>query len=315
MSARKRLPNLLQQTREVRGEEVFYRFSNGLTIKTEVFQKSDRLRILPLGSPQSSLMNHVLGFPEAVRDKRVFEPFAGSGALGFMALKAGASHVDFLDINPRAGDFQRENVALNRFSSSQVTCITGDVADFVPDGKYDLILANPPFVPTPEGIEGTITSNGGAEGSRLVEILIERLEALLEPSGKALIYVFQLAKNAEPLIVELLRGALTRRPVELTPAQARPISFEAYCTAYLQLFPDASSAIDRWRSDLMGRHSKDLDLCHYVVDVGPQSDDPVDCVISENFAEKFGHSFLVPSENEAELAFARVFENFIPVRP
>ena len=50
--------------------------------------------------------------------------------------------------------------------------------------------------PTPEGIDGTITSNGGPEGSLFVEILIERLEELLEPSGRALIYVFQLVKNA-----------------------------------------------------------------------------------------------------------------------
>ena len=49
-----------------------------------------------------------------------------------------------------------------------------------------------------------------------------------------------------------------------------------------------------------------------MVDIGPQSDSPTDCVIRENFAEKFGESFLVPSEDEAELAFSRVFENFNP---
>ena len=58
MTAREELPDLLGRTSEVRGEEVFYRFSNGLTIKTEVLGKSDRLRILPLGSPQAALMNH-----------------------------------------------------------------------------------------------------------------------------------------------------------------------------------------------------------------------------------------------------------------
>ena len=132
MSASKTLPDLLQRTHEVRGEEVFYRFFNGLTIKTEVFNKNDRLRILPLGTPQGSLMNHILNFPETVQGKSVFEPFAGSGVLGFMALKAGARHVDFLDINPRASDFQRENAALNQFSSNQFTSITADIADFNP---------------------------------------------------------------------------------------------------------------------------------------------------------------------------------------
>jgi hypothetical protein len=89
MVTRDGLPDLLGRTSEVHGEEVLYRFANGLFIKTEVWNKADRHRILPLGSPQGSLMNHMLGFPEVVRGKRLFEPFAGSGALGFMALKLG----------------------------------------------------------------------------------------------------------------------------------------------------------------------------------------------------------------------------------
>ena len=274
MPVGKGLPDLLLRTRQVNGDEVFYRFGNGLTIKTEVFNKNDRQRILPLGTPQGSLMNHVLSFPETVRDRRVFEPFAGSGALGFMALKAGAKHVDFLDINPRAASFHRANATLNQFTPSQFTSISGDIAAFAPDRKVELILANPPFVPTPEGIEGTITSNGGPEGSQFVETLLERLEQFLQPSGKALIYVFQFVGNGQPLIVELLTQTSKRRSVELTPAQEQPIPFETYVEAYRKLFPKAGPAIDRWRSDLLRRHGHGLTLCHYVVDIGPQSDAP-----------------------------------------
>ncbi len=306
----KPLEDLLERTREVRGEEVVYGFSNGLRIKTEVFNKRDRRRILPLGSPQGCLMNRILGFPETVADKRVLEPFAGSGALGFMALKAGARHVDLQDINPRAASFHRDNAALNQFSSSQYSSFTGDIADFVPAEKYDLILANPPFVPTPEGIEGTITSNGGPEGNRLVQILLDRLDDLLRPSGEALIYVLQFTENAQPLIVEQLTG-LGDRAVELTPAQDQPIELETYCEAYHQVFPDARAAIDRWRSGLVRRHGSSLCLSHYVMDIGPLSAGSAGWFIRDNFAEKFGRAFLVPSDNQAELAFGRVFENFV----
>lgn len=315
MSAMKILPDLLGRTREIRGDDVFYRFANGLEIKTEVFHKSDALRILPLGSPQGSLMNHILGFPETVVGQRVFEPFAGSGALGLMALKAGAAHIDFLDISPRAADFHRENIDLSKLSPAHVTSITGDIATFAPDRKYDLLIANPPFVPTPQGIDGTITSNGGPEGNRFVEIVLDRLEEFLEPGGRALIYVLQFAKNGEPLVVELINKSLTGRSVEITPAQQRPIPFEAYCDAYRQLFPKHTAAIERWQSELADRHRGDLTVCHYVVDIGPRSDDTAACVIRENFAEKFGASFFVPSENPAELAFGRVFENFVPPAP
>ncbi len=312
MSQGKTLPDLLEQTRETVGEEVFNRFNNGLTIKTEVFHKRDPRRILPLGSPQGSLMNHVLSFPESVQGKRVFEPFAGSGALGFMTLKAGARHVDFLDINSRAADFHRDNAALNQFPPSLFTSITGDIATYAPERRYDVILANPPFVPTPDGIEGTMTSNGGPDGNRFVDTLLERLEEFLEPTGRALIYVFQFAKEADPLIGEWLARTANRRSVELTPAQERHTPFETYCEAYSQLFPKATSEIDRWRSGLTEIHGNDLTLCHYVVDIGPQTDGSTECVTRDNFAEKFGESFLVPSNNESELAFGRVFENFVP---
>jgi hypothetical protein len=312
MPTRSALPDLLGRTSETSGEEVLYRFANGLSIKTEVWNKGDRLRILPLGSPQGSLMNHMLHFPEVVRGKEVFEPFAGSGALGFMALKLGASHVDFLDVNPRASHFLRQNGERNQFPSSSFRSIEADIATFQPERRYELILANPPFVPTPEGIDGTLTSNGGPEGNRFVEILLRRLEEFLDPRGEALILAFQFVRRQQPLLVDLISRLLVRRPVELTPSQKHPLGFAAYCRAYTQLFPEAREEIARWRSDLLEEHGEELTLCHYIARVGARGERPTSCVIRDDFAEKFGESFLVPSENESELSIGRVFENVVP---
>lgn len=312
MPARSSLPDLLGRSSEVHGEEVVYRFANGLTIKTEVWSKDDKLRILPLGSPQGSLMNHMLHFPEVVRDKRVFEPFSGSGALGFMALKLGARQVDFLDVNPRASVFQRENARLNQLPSSCYRSIEADIATFEPEHQYQLILANPPFIPTPDGIEGTVTSNGGADGNRFVEILLRRLEDFLEPQGEALILLFQLVRGQQPLLTELVSELEIQRPIELTPSQEHPIRFEVFCRAYTQLFPGAQEDIARWRSSLIRKHGEDLSLCHYVARVGPRGESPTTLVIRDDFAEQFGDSFLVPSENQEEISIGRVFENFVP---
>ena len=306
------LPDLLGRTSEVRGEEVIYRFANGLTIETEVWSKDDKLRILPLGSPQGSLMNHMLNFPDVVRDKRLFEPFSGSGALGFMALEIGARHVDFLDINPKASVFQRTNARLNQFPSSRFRSIEADIASFEPEHRYELILANPPFIPTPDGIEGTVTSNGGTDGNRFVEILLRRLEEFLEPQGEALILLFQLVRGQQPLIAELISDLVIHRPIELTPSQEHPVRFEVYCRAYSQLFPGAQEDIARWRSSLIGKHGEDLSLCHYVARVGPRGDPPTSCVIRSDFAEQFGESFLVPSDNQEEFSIGWAFENFVP---
>lgn len=305
------LPDLLHYSREFRGDQVLYSFANGLRIKTEIFSKNDKLRILPLGTPQRSLMNHMSNFPEVVKDKDIFEPFAGSGALGFMALKVGARHVDFLDINPRALTFQVENAALNELPQSCYRPIEGDIATFTADRSYDLILANPPFVPTPEGIEGTITSNGGPEGNRSVEILLKRLEELLYPNGQAFIYLFQIVKQSEPLIVELILRYLDHRVVELTLSQARPISFAMYCQTYAELFPAAKADIARWQSDLIGRHGKELMLSHYVAHVGPQASGPTSCLIRHNFKEKYGEELLVPFQDDKDLSYSRILENVL----
>ena len=306
------LPDLLHRSSETRGDEVLYRFANGLAIKTEVFSKADTLRILPIGSPQCALMNHLLNFPDVVRGKRVFEPFAGSGVLGFAALTVGAEHALLLDVNPRTLDFQRTNAALNRFAPTRFTSILGDIADFVPEKKCDLLLANSPFVPTPEGIDGTITSNGGPDGNRFVGILLDRLEDFLEPDGRALIYVFQLVSDAAPLVVDLLDSIATFRSVEVTPSQQQQIPFDSFVSAYSQLFPDAAAKVEHWRAALVRRHGDGLGLCHYVVDIGPRTGAPGPCVIRDDFAEKFGEDFLVPAADTSELAIGRVFENFVP---
>lgn len=305
------LPDLVRQTRESVGDEILNRFGNGLAIRTEVFTKADSLRILPLGTPQAALMNHMLHFPEAVRGKRVCEPFAGSGGIGFMALKVGASHLDLLDINPRAADFHRANAALNGFAAESFTTITGDIATFVPEAKADLLLANPPFVPTPDGIAGTITSNGGAEGNRFVEILLRRLEELVHADGRALVYLLQLARDGRPLVADLVAQLVRNRAVEVTPSQAHPTPLAKYCTAYSLLFPAAREAVEHWRADLIRRHGEALTICHYVADIGPRSPRPTECVLRDNFAEKFGDAFLVPSSDDDELALARAMENFV----
>jgi hypothetical protein len=167
-------------------------------------------------------------------------------------------------------------------------------------------------VPAPDGIDGTVTSNGGAEGNRFVEILLRRLEEFLEPQGEALIYVFQFVRDRQPLLVDLVSELVVRRQVELTPSQEHPIRFEAYSHAYSLLFPEAEQEIARWRSALVGRHGEDLTLCHYVARVGPRGDSPTSCLIRDDFREQFGESFLVPSDDENRISLGRVYENFFP---
>ncbi|MCP5057538.1 MAG: methyltransferase [bacterium] len=303
------LPDGLSRTTEMRGDEIWFGFANGLRIRTDSLANLDSNRVLSLGTPQGALMNHLVHHPETARGKRVLEPFGGSGALGFMALKVGAAHVDFLDINPRACEFQRGNAAENAFGADTFDVIEGDIATFEPEAPYDLLIANPPFVPTPDGIPGTLTSNGGPEGNRFVEILLQRLEALLAPTGRALIYVLQFVVGGKPLVARLIHEQVGNRPVVLTPSQEHLIPLDAWCGSYARLFPDDAAVAQAWHSELALRHGSELSLCHYVIDIGPRSSEATSCVVRHDFAAKFGTAFFVPSDPPEELALGRVFEN------
>ena len=186
----------------------------------------------------------------------------------------------------------------------------GDIRTFCPERKFDLLFANPPFVPTPNGIEGVIHSNGGAEGNTLVQVLFQRLENFLKPTGEAFICVFQLVQAGKPLVSDLAARLIDHRAVEITEAQEQPIDFALYCQSYTEIFPRFKNEIARWQSDLTACLGRELGLSHYVVHVGRQTEQATSVVAADNFAEKFGDHLLMRF-NHQDLARARIWENVL----
>lgn len=309
------LPNRLRRTQEVVGDEIVNRFACGLSVTTEVLHKRDDRRILPLGGSTCALLNRMANHPEMVRGKRVFEPFAGSGPLGLMALAQGAEHVDFLDINPRAVEYQLRNAAASGLEPARFTARVGDVAHHAPTELYHVVLANPPFVPTPDGIPGTLTSNGGTDGNRAIEILLGRLDAWLRPKGEAWILMWQIVKEGRPLIADHVAEVVPARSAVFHIGQVEAIPLEASSWAYRKLFPGYQAEVDAWEAALAAAHGTDLRQCQYVLHVGPTSSGGGSCEVRDDFAEKFGEDFLIPVGPAEELAFGRAFENFLPNGP
>lgn len=306
------LPNRLQRAREAHPDCWTFRFANGLTVRTDPFMQPDRARVLPIGGPQDVILNRLVNTPESVAGKRVFDPFAGSGVLGLMALRLGAAHVDFLDVSTRAQTFQIENAKRNGFPAAKFRALLGSIADFEPEQPYDLVLANPPFVPTPPGIEGTLTSNGGPEGDALARVFVARLDRLLSASGEAFLYAMLLVDRGEPLFARFAAESLPGRSLELTPIQQRATPIDAYTAAYLRCFPQHETQVRTWEADLRARHSAELGMQHYVVHVEPVRPGPAAWHITENLAEKYGENMAYPEAANRELALARVMENVVP---
>jgi hypothetical protein len=304
------LANILGKVRAEAGEHWVFRFANGLEVHTDPFMRRDTGRVLPIGGPQDVILNRLAQKPDLVLGKHVLDVFAGSGILGLMALKLGAAHVEFVDINPRACEFASENCRRNGFAEGRWRVTRASVEDFQIARPADLLLANPPFVMTPAGIEGTLTSRAGADGNAFVEMLLRRHDELLAPAGESIIYLLQLVAGGEPLIARDLRLVRNRR-ARFTPVQEVIAPLEHYTSGYLLRFPQHAEQVRKWDADLRARHGEDLGVQHYVLRLLPRGDEPTSWSVENDLAVEFGEGFVYPAASLRDLALGRVAENFI----
>jgi carbamoyltransferase len=190
--------------------------------------------VYPPGSDSALLADAV---PE--RDgERVLDLCTGSGVQALSIARRAASIVA-VDIGPRAAALARINAALNGLSGVEVRC--GDLYAPVRGERFDLMLANPPFVPGPE--RGPAYHSGGPRGDRVLRRVIEGLGRHLRPGGRALVVSHLAVRRGETVAAAVqpwLRGfdgrvlALvleTGSPVDLAAAQglfALDDGFDAY---------------------------------------------------------------------------------------
>ena len=81
------------------------------------------------------------------KGRNVLNLFCYTGGFSIYALAGGAVHVDSVDSSRKAMDMVDRNVALNGFTPEQHTSYCADAIDFlrdVPEGKYDLMIVDPP---------------------------------------------------------------------------------------------------------------------------------------------------------------------------
>ncbi|MBL1084424.1 methyltransferase [Streptomyces actinomycinicus] len=148
---------------------------------------------------------------EALREEalrpgtRVLDVGTGSGALALDAARRGAE-VTAVDVSRRAVWTARLNAWLARLP---VRIRRGDLFAPARGGTYDVIVANPPYVPSPgagRGPRGRSRAwDAGLDGRLLLDRICRDAPALLAPSGVLLIVHSALSDPGRTL--ELLRGA------------------------------------------------------------------------------------------------------------
>ncbi|MGW4720013.1 HemK2/MTQ2 family protein methyltransferase [Nocardia sp. NPDC004260] len=111
----------------------------------------------------------------------------GTGALAVAAAYAGASKVTAVDVSRAAVVSAWLNC---RMRGIEAEVLRGDFAEVLGGRSFDLVLANPPYVPAPVGAHtrGIARAwNAGAGGRAVLDQLCVALPALLKPRGVALI--------------------------------------------------------------------------------------------------------------------------------
>ena len=192
-------------------------------------------RVIVPRSHIAELMREPFIARRAVR--RVLDLCTGSGCLAILAARAfPAAEVDAVDISPAALAVARKNVAHHRVGR-RVHLRRSDLFAALGTARYDLILANPPYVSAPamEALpaeyrhEPRVALAGGADGLAFVARILAAASRRLEPDGLLICEVGDARRAVERRFARLQLAwpkpeVLTFQSAKTPSARRRPAS-------------------------------------------------------------------------------------------
>jgi release factor glutamine methyltransferase len=146
----------------------------------------------------------------------------GSGILGIYALLSGrCRRVVFVDLHEDAVKTTSYNVVLNGVDVLSIV-IQSDACYPLPirRSSADIVLANPPYLPSQEGFQD-ITTNGGVEGYEKVLCFIRASTDVLKPRGRLYLVYSSLSKP------EIIRSQLECLGYRVNRERSKSFFFES----------------------------------------------------------------------------------------
>jgi ribosomal protein L3 glutamine methyltransferase len=168
-----------------------------------IIPRSYFLELLPEQIPQ--------WLPPGKPVKRAVDVCTGSGCLAILlAHQFADAKVDAIELSPDALAVAKFNIATHHLAK-RVKLFHSDVFDAVPPVKYDLILSNPPYVPTRElrGLpeefkqEPAMALDGGKDGLDIIRKLLRQSRERLQPHGIVVLEVGGLRAAMDAAFPEL----------------------------------------------------------------------------------------------------------------
>lgn len=136
----------------------------------------------------SELLAGLLAEPSRVWGKDVLDVGAGTGVLALTAARAGARSVTAVDLSLRSTVATWVN---SRLCGLPVTVRRGNLFAPVRGRRFDLVVANPPYVPSERGTPPRHRIercwDAGADGRLLLDRICARVPEVLAPGGSVLL--------------------------------------------------------------------------------------------------------------------------------
>lgn len=146
-----------------------------------------------------------------VTDPVVVDLCAGSGAIALsVADELPGASVYAVEREPEACAWAERNM-----SGTDVRLVCADIAGALPelDGRVDLVLANPPYIPDGAGVEREVAEHdpaaalwGGPDGLDTVRVVIATAARLLRPGGSVGIEHADLQGESVPALLRRMAG-------------------------------------------------------------------------------------------------------------
>ena len=128
------------------------------------------------------------------QDPRILDLCTGSGCIGLaVAQRVKDARVTLADVSKDALNIAKKNVIRHQLSG-RVSCVQADALAPAPGflGKFDLIVSNPPYIPTVEmaELDGSVKDyephlalDGGKDGLDFYRSIVKNYSSVLKPGG------------------------------------------------------------------------------------------------------------------------------------
>lgn len=147
-------------------------------------------------------------------DARILDLCSGSGCIGCaISHELPASRLVMVDISDRALEISKQNLRLNR--QNRTICLKADALAKPPMsiGTFDLIVSNPPYVPSFEilTLDSSVRDyeplgalDGGEDGLMFYRAIVRNWKGVLRPGGQLM---FEVGETQADAVSDLMRGA------------------------------------------------------------------------------------------------------------